>query len=237
MDSRAYPSIPQALWTYHQELPAKNPSHPLLEAIKTQGEEQTWKGINSLFDITCRNTRLDPDRLLRQLGFDDRNFDPNYLPAILGIMRNINMLNKIGFTNIHPLPPKRSRREADLTAEYAGVKLAVEVFRSSETAYRYPSHSDPNHNLERYIADRYTKKRSQLDATIKAHQCSGALLAVVMDSSPAKQLTAGNEWTVTAKETFDLMGNPANTHLLIFTGLSDPSTGKDEFVVYPPLAG
>jgi hypothetical protein len=237
MDTRAYPSIPQALWAYCQKLHAKNHSHPFLEAIKKQGEERTWKGINDLFQITCQNIGLDSDRLLRQLGFDERNFHPSYLSAILGIMRNINMLNNIGFANIHPLPPKKSQREADLTAEYGGVKLAVEVFRSSETAYRYPGHSDPNHNLERYIVGRYKEKRSQLDATMKAHLCGKAVLAVVMDSPPAKQLTDGNEWKTTAKEAFDLMGNPANTHLLIFTGNFDPNTGKDEFVIYPPLMG
>ena len=91
------------------------------------------------------------------------------------------------------------------------------------------------HNLEKYIARRYAEKRSQLDATMANHSCGKAMIAVVMDSQPAKPLMDIEEWAIFTKETYELMGSPANTHLLIFTGTRDLSTGKDEYAIYPPL--
>lgn len=212
MDLKTYSSIPQALWAYYQELLAKNPSHPIVAAIQRQGEEQTWQGINELFLITAQNTGLF-DKLLRLLGFDEKNLDPNHLQAIFGVMRTINTLHNLAFDNILPLPPKKSQRESDLLAEHKGMRFAVEVFRSSEMAYRFPDHTNSAQNLQSYIARRYKEKRSQLDATMKARQCNKALLAVVMDSQPAKALVADTEWEAVVKDTFEQMGGPTNTHL------------------------
>lgn len=235
MDTHAFPAIPQAIETYYQGLLKSHGSHPLLQAIKRQGEERTWQGINELFRVTAESTALNSGRLLRELGFDDKNFDPDYLQAIFGIMRAINMLHSVGFSQIRPLRPQRSRRECDLLGDYDGTRYAIEVLRSSEAAYRFPEHKTPAHNLENYIAQRFIEKRSQLDATMKAHQCSKTLLVVVMDSPPAKQLTGSDEWDSIVNKAFELMGKPVNTHLFVFTGLQDIRTGKDEWAIYPPL--
>jgi hypothetical protein len=235
MDSTAYPAIPKAVWAYVKDLQAMNASHPLLEAIGRQGEQQTWTRIDELFRITSETTRLRPENLLRRLGFDKKNLDPSYLQSIFGIMRDINTLHNIGFVNIVPLPPHKFRRESDLMGDFAGERFAVEVFRSIETKHRFPGHKVPKHNLEKYVAYRYMEKRSQLDSTIINHKCSKALLAVVVDSQPAKALMDNEDWATFTRETYELMGSPANTHLLIFTGTKNLSTGKDECAIYPSL--
>lgn len=188
MDTAVFPAIPPAIWAYFQDLQGMNSSHPLLEAIGKQGEQQTWKGIDELFRITSETTGLSPEDLLLRLGFDQKNLDHSYLQAIFGIMRDINTLHDIGFVRIVPLPPQKSRRESDLVAEFSGERFAIEVFRSSETAYRFPRHKDPQRNLEKYIARRYAEKRSQLDATMANHNCGEALIAVAMDSQQQRPL-------------------------------------------------
>src|SRR2546422_10466614 len=114
MDTTAFPAIPPAIWAYFQDLQGMKSSHPLLKAIRRQGERQTWTGIDELFRITSETTGLRPEDLLRHLGFDQKNLDPSYLQAIFGIMRDINTLHNIGFVNIVPLPPHKSRKESDL---------------------------------------------------------------------------------------------------------------------------
>jgi hypothetical protein len=235
MDTTALLAIPPTIWAYFQDLQGMNSSHPLFEAIRKQGEQQTWEGINELFCITSETTGLRPEDLLRHLGFDQKNLDPSYLQAIFGIMRDINTMHNVGFGNIVPLPPQKSRRESDLTADFAGARFAVEVFRSSETKYRFPGHQVPKHNLETYIVHRYAEKRSQLDSTIRNHRCSKALLAVVVDSQPAKALMNIGEWATFTRETYELMVSPANTHLLVFTGTKNLSTGIDDYAIYPSL--
>ncbi len=69
---------------------------------------------------------------------------------------------------------------------------------------------------------------------MNTHKCSKALLVVVMDSQPAKALVSGDEWHEVAENTFEMMGNPDNTHLLVFTGMADIN-GQDERILYPPL--
>ena len=229
-----FASIPQLIWSYYDELMKKNGPHPLIEATKKQGQEKTWKGIDELFGITSENTSLPPTSLVTQLGFDPKNFDPQYLQAILGNMRSINMLHSIGFRDIQPLPAVMSRRESDLLAMHRGTRFAVEVARSSETAYRFPEHASRRHNLAEYIASRYEDKQAQLGSTMQNRNCSKALFVVVMDSQPAKALLQGHEWEEVAREAFRFMGEPANTRLLIFTGMAD-SNGRDEYAVHPPL--
>lgn len=235
MEAAGYPAIPPAIWSYYTRLLEATLAHPLVETVRNQGEDQTWRAINALFHITATNTRLAPEKLLSQLGFDENNLDNNHLQSIFGVMRAINMLHDLGFANITPLPARRSRRECDLLAEYQGARLAIEVFRSSEAVYRFPGHHDPVHDLQSYIAGRYQAKRTQLEATMKAHNCSKSLLVVVMDSPPAKQLTRSDEWQGIAKQAFMSMGSPGDVHLLMFTGNKDESTGKDEHVIHPLL--
>ncbi len=227
----AYPFLTQKFWSYYQFLRDSNPSHRLIRVVQERGERQAFQPINELFRITSQNTKLEPDKLLNHLGLDLRNHAEDHLQAIFGVMRAVNTLAAIGFTNMTPLLPQESRRECDLLAEYSGIRFAVEVFRSSETAYRFPEHSLPRHNLENYISQRYINKRSQFQATMDAYNCKKGLLAVVMDSQPAKALSG---LYAVAKEAFEQMGNPNDLHLLIFNGVSDIH-GKDERAIYPKL--
>jgi|GEM_PF-2302436 hypothetical protein len=234
MDISKYPSIPSEFWSYYQTLREKRKSHPLLAATSRQGDEKTLDAINELFEVTCRNTGL-KEKLFLNLGFDENNFDNNHLQSILGVMRAINTLNDLGFKKITPLPPRKSRREADLLAVYMNKWFAVEVFRSNEVSYRFPDHSNKSNNLQSYIAQRYSEKRSQLDATMREHQCDKAVLTVVIDSQPAKALVTGAEWEGVTEATYKLMGSPSKIHLLLFTGMKNYFSGKDEYAVYPPL--
>lgn len=202
--------------------------------MQRQGEHRTWQAIDRLFRFTIQNTQLDSDRLLRQLGLNQSNLDRDHLQAIFGVMRTINTLHPLGFVNIHPLVRQKDRREADLVAERAGARFAIEVFRSSEIAYRYPNHKDRARNLQEYIADRYRVKRKQLAATIEAHRCAKALLAVVIDSYPAKALVQGEGFLAVARDSYRMIRSPPSTHLLIFTGMADVH-GKDERAIYPGL--
>lgn len=235
MDVAAYPSIPPAIWSYYRKLLYAKPSHPLVRAIKNQGESPTWKAIDELLKIAGDNTGLAPQGLLKVVGFNENNLDNSHIQAVFGVLRTINMLCNLGFTKPRPLPAKKSTRECDLLAEYNGARYAIEVFRSSEAAYRFPNHKDPARNLQSYITRRHKKKRTQLAATMKAYNCSKALLIVVMDSSPAKQLTRSDEWDEIARSAYHTMGSPTDTHLLIFTGLKDFRTGGDDYAAYPTL--
>jgi hypothetical protein len=230
----SYPSVPHAMWSYHEHLVAKGNTHKLLTAIDGQGPEKTWKGINDLFHLAAKATNLTPDDLLVQLGFNRKDLDEANFQAMLGVLRAINMLHNIGFSNIRPLPPSKLRREVDFVASFRDVMYAVEVFRSSETAYRFPDHNKASCNPSKYIADRYAEKRSQFEATMQAHQTIKALLVVVMDSQPFKALTDAAEQQAVTEEAFVAMGNPINTHLLLFTGMAD-DRGRDLCSIHPPL--
>jgi hypothetical protein len=234
MDISKYPSIPSKFWSYYQTLREKRKSHPLLAAMSHQGDKKPLDAVNELFEVTCRNTGL-KEKLFVNLGFDENNLDNNHLQSIFGVMRTINTLSDLGFERVNPLPPRKSQREADLLAVYINKRFAVEVFRSNEVSYRFPDHSNKANNLQSYIAQRYSEKRSQLDATMKNHQCNKALLAVVVDSQPAKALVTGAEWEDVTETTYKLMGSPSKTHLLLFTGMKNYFSGKDEYAIYPPL--
>lgn len=160
MDPAKYPAIPTAIWAYYKKLLDRNLfEHPVVKAIKTQGEDRTWRAFNDLFCMTAINTGFAPDKLLSELGFDENNLDNNHLQSIFGVMRAINMLHGLGFRSLTPLSSKNSRRECDLSAEYTGIRFAIEVFRSSEVVYRFPDHQDPVHCLQSYIARRYSSVR------------------------------------------------------------------------------
>ncbi len=234
-DPAAYPAIPEVIWAYYEKILDRKLEHPLVKAIKTQGEGRTWQSINDLFSITAKNTGLVSDKLLTELGFKENNFDNNHLQSIFGVMRAINMLHTLGFSEIKPLPAKKKTRECDLRAEHNSQRFAIEVMRSSEAAYRFPDHEDPVHDLPTYVVRRYQEKHTQLTATMKAHNCYKALLVVVMDSPPAKQLTESGEWDGIAKNIFENMKNPPDIHILLFTGLRDAKTDTDEYAVYPPF--
>ena len=230
---KKYAAIPTSFWPYYAKLCSTNTRHPLLRATQIYGEQSILDNIDKLFRITLRNTGLEKKELFSDLSFDRNNLDDDHLQSIFGVMRAINILSGIGFSNLRPLRPKKRKRESDLVGEKNGEKYAIEVFRSNERAYRFPDHHRYPNSLQRYIAKRYLRdKRLQLESTMRTYKCQKALLAVVMDSQPAKALVAGSDWNVVAKKTFELMKTPTNTQLFIFTGMSDID-GKDEFIFYP----
>lgn len=223
----SYPHIPQKLLRYE--------SSRLTEALQTQGEHRTWQAIDALFSIGSNIVGMNSDSLLERLGFDEKNVDSNNLQSMFGVVRAITVLHKLRFVDIQPLPPSRERKEADLIAVLNGQQFAAEVFRSNETTWRYPGHSNPSHNLERYIASRYiNEKRHQIAATMTTHRCNKALLAVVFDS-PSTALLSQAELLEAIQNAFGLMGSPERTHILIFTGFLDVATRDDERAIYPPL--
>jgi hypothetical protein len=106
------------------------------------------------------------------------------------------------------------------------VNYAVEVFCSHEDANRFAG-------TVRYISGRYEKKQTQVNSTVQKNTCDRALLVNVMDST-LKFLTDADELQDIIERAYAEIGNPANTHLMLFTGMSS-MRGGDEYVIYPPL--
>lgn len=92
------------------------PDHRLLQAIQAQGEERTWRAVNTIFDLAGQATALDPAELLNRLGFESNDLDSANFQAMLAVLRTINKLHETGFMEIAPLRPRLVRREADLLA-------------------------------------------------------------------------------------------------------------------------
>ena len=233
-DLSAYPSIPKKLWEYSDRLLADNPSHRLLKAIQRQGAGKTWRAINELFALAAQATNLHPDKLLERLGFNSGDLDSSNFQAMLGVLRAINQLCQLGFKDFEPLHPKLNRQEADFIASRGDQRYAVEVFRSSETAYRAVSHEKPSSDLATYIGGRVKEKLQQVSSTVLAHKCDRGIIVVVLDSQPAKALSSTDELQQVIKEAVCRLGEPRNTYLILFTGMAD-EYGKDEYVCFPSL--
>ena len=217
-----YPYIPRAFLDFSSER--------LTDACAEIGHETVYSRINESFQKCCVATRLDPDQLLVALSFDPRNQDKYNFQSMFGVMRTAVTLHNKGFVNITPLPARPERKEADLLASKGSVLFAVEVFRANEDEWRVPGS-----NFEDYIARRYLRdKKAQLDATIAAHRCVYAILAVVFDSG-SKHFLATEDLEAAMQPAFAAMGSPAATHLLLFTGLQGSSGPEDEVFFYPSL--
>lgn len=175
-----FPWTPRTLTTYT--------CSKLEEAFRTQGEEKTRRAIDQLFQVVCQITDLSPDALLTQLGFDPNNRDDDTVQSLFGVMRTVTTLRNLDFTEIIPLPPSNTHKEADLVARKNGMSYAVEVFRANERKWRYPGYK-----CEGYIVARYKKeKKAQLDATMARLKCTKSIVAVVFDSD-SKALLDGSE--------------------------------------------
>ncbi len=229
-----YPEVPQKLWKSYERLLTDNPQHKLIEAIRRQGYDKTWKGINDVFLHASQATGITPSKLYEEIGFRDNDLDENNFQALLGILRSINMLNEVGFQELRPLRPKKSQKEVDLLGWFANKLLAIEVIRSSEKKYCYPDHEKPSTNSITYIVGRYSEKRAQLDSSIKNHGCDAGLLVVIMDSQPFKALVPLEELIQVTQDAFVAMGNPAKTYLAVFTGMANEQ-GKNEYAIFPAL--
>jgi len=229
-----YPAIPQKLWIYYKRLLTKNPRHKILEAIKKQGYDKTWRGINDVFWHAIQATGMTSNKLYEEIGFEEKDLDDNNFQALLGRLRSINLLHEVGFQELRPLRPKRSQKEVDLLGRFGKKLFAIEVIRSSEKKYSYPDHEKPSANSITYIVGRYLEKRPQLDSSIKNHTCDAGLLVVIMDSQPFKAWVPTEELIQVTKDAFLKMGNPAKTYLAIFTGMANEE-GKNEFAIYPLL--
>jgi hypothetical protein len=220
--SLEYPHIPKQLLEYR--------SLKLVETFTRQGEVNTWLAIDELFQIVSEITQMQPVDLLPCLGFDPHNRDRDSLQSLFGVMRTVVTLRNLGFVEITPLPPRQDRKEADLLAKRQDDLFAVEVFRANEVEWRYPGY-----NLEEYIGRRFVKdKKAQLEATISSHGCSKAILVVVFDSE-SKALLSKSELQEAVEHSFVTMGFPDNTHLVMFTGMSDAATGEDDVAIFPEL--
>lgn len=93
----------------------------------------------------------------------------------------------------------------------------------------------PGYKFEEFIGRRFREsKQAQLEATITNHGCSKAILVVVFDSK-SKALLSKAELQEAARNAFVAMGFPEKTHLVMFTGVSDPVTGEDDLAIYPAL--
>lgn len=229
-----YSSIPQKLWEYHDRLVVDYPAHRLLEAIRKQGSDKTWRAINEIFDRAIQATKLSPNQLIDRLGFEINDLDSANFQAMLGILRAINMLSQIGFRDIKPLHPRLNRQEADLLARRGDKRYAIEVFRSSETAYRFVDHLKPSSNLATHLAGKGKEKLQQVHSTAQAHNCDAGIIVLVLDSQPAKALSATAELQNAVSEAFQAIGSPVDIHLFLFTGMSNEQ-GSDERVCYPSL--
>lgn len=91
--SSRYPNIPKKLWEFYDQLKRKRSQHKLIEAIKEQGYDKTWRGINDVFYYSSKATGMTPDKLYEEIGFNQNDFDDNNFQALLGILRTINILS------------------------------------------------------------------------------------------------------------------------------------------------
>ncbi len=233
-DRTVYTSIPAQLWDHYDRLRVERPEHRLVQAVRRQGAERTWQKINEIFSLASHATGLPPDQLFNRLGLRANDLDPANFQAMLGILRSINMLRQLGFTEFQPLRPLRNRQEADFLAKRNNRLYAVEVFRSSEVANRLANHNNPTANLAVYIEGRVREKLPQVEATIRAHNWVAGIVVVVMDSDPSNALDDGGELLDAVRVAFEVVGNPDGIHIFLFTGMSDIH-GNDEHVCYPPL--
>lgn len=233
-DRTAYPSIPPQLWIHYDRLCVERPQHRLVEAVRTQGAETTWRAINEIVALASQATGLPPDQFFSRLGFNVNDLDSANFQAMLGILRSINKLTQLGFTGIQPLQPLRNRQEADLLARRNGRLYSVEVFRSSEEAYRFANHNKPSSDLATYIERRLREKLPQVRATMGAHSCAAGMVVVVMDSYPSKALNDVGEYHEAIRVAFQKVSDTKGIHVILFTGMADMH-GNDEHVCYPPL--
>lgn len=234
-DRTAYPSIPTQLWIHHDRLCVDHPQHRLVETIHKQGAEKTWRGIDDMFRLACQATGLPPGQLFESLGFGCNDFDSANFQAMMGILRAMNILGQHGFTDFQPLRPLPNRKEVDFLAKRNHTLHAVEVFRSSENAYRYAEPDNPTSAFPAYLQRRLQEKLPQVSATMQAHNCAAGMVVVVMDSYPSKALNDADEYQESVKVAFEQVGNPQGMHLFLFTGMADMH-GGDEYACYPPLS-
>lgn len=234
LDRSVYPAIPKKLWEYYERILVDRPSHRLVEATQRQGVDKTWRAINEIFVLACQATRLSSDELFELLGFKNNDLDSANFQSMLGVLRAINQLGQFGFTDVEPLPPKKSRREADFIAGRGGERYAIEVFRSSETAFRAVGHEVPCLDLAGYIEGRVNEKIKQVSSTIQTHNCDAGAIVVVLDSQPAKALSSAAELQQMVDEVMQRLVTLSKTYLIVFTGMAD-EYGRDEYVCCPAL--
>jgi hypothetical protein len=233
-DRTAYPSIPQQLWVHYDRLCKERPQHRLVEAVRRQGAETTWRAINEIVALASQATRLPPNQLFVSLGFNVNDLDSANFQAMLGILRSINKLTQLGFTGIQPLRPLQNRQEADFLAKRNGRLYSVEVFRSSEEAYKLANHNKPSSDLATYIERRLREKLPQVRATMGEHSCAAGMVVVVMDSYPSKALNDAGEYHEAVRVAFEKVSDTEGIHVLLFTGMVDMH-GNAQPVCYPPL--
>ena len=223
-----YPHTPEQILAYD--------SPKLQRAFESQGEEAVRRNIDDLFRNVSEITLVPSEALPEGLGFQANNPDRDSFQALLGVMRTIEILHHLGFVEITPLPPKRKRKEADLSAVRQDVNFAIEVSGTNEDEPRHSSFKLGEYISKKYVNDKKPEdsKLLQLESTMHHHSCSKAIFVIVFDSYSNNQF-AKNDLQEAAEYAFGMMGLPDNTHLIIFTGILDDVTGEDGLAIFPEL--
>lgn len=96
-DRTAYPSIPPQLWIHYDRLCVERPQHRLVEAVRTQGAETTWRAINEIVALASQATGLPPDQFFNSsvvLALMSTTWTPLTFRRCLGFCaRSISLLN------------------------------------------------------------------------------------------------------------------------------------------------
>lgn len=238
IDRGKYSDIPQQIWDYYDRLLSckGHEQHRLVQAIQKQGEAKVWQGINELFALASQAVGgVSPGQLFEEIGLGKNDFDSNNFQAMLSILRAINMLGQLGFKQPKLLQPLSNRKEADFLAMRGEKLYAVEVFRSSEEAYRYADSDNSESAFARYLRARLDEKLPQVKTTVQEHKCDVGLVVVVMDSQPSKALNDAGEYQQAVRTAIEQVGKPSGIQLLLFTGMADKS-GGNEYACYPPFS-
>lgn len=200
---------------------------PITQALLDH-PDPTLDSIDRLFEHACCITGMTGEGLLSTIDFSMKDFDPDRLDAVFGVLRAIEFLANLGFIDIRPLRATNSPR-SDIIACFDGKKFSIEVVTSSRRSYRWPGHVKHSSNLVRYIVDKCQEKQAQLRNTLQEINAEYQLLVLVLNSSPARALMNLDDYQLVLQEAYAELGSPKLLYLGITTGL--PSQNA----IYPRL--
>jgi len=231
--------IPKDLRDYLDNLNSNYPNHRYIQECSDRGKKAVDDKIDSLLTSASKATGLVPEKLLKALDFDKRDFDGERIQSLFAVLRTINILTtQYGFSEITPLRRKLKQREADLLGTHERIKFAVEVARSSDQAFRLAGA-----NLNRYIKELWERKENQIRSSMVSNKCERGILVIVLDSEPVRsdlvlEINPPFPKWISLSGAVELayhnISDPIHIHLLLSTGFE--SSGQAEVAIFPPLS-
>lgn len=232
-DFARYPSIPEELYQYIEKVILTDTQEKFLPTLSGKGKEQTLQRVERLFIDSRRILNCDKKQIIKGLDFHPNDVQRGRIDALLAELRTVSWLDSQGFHDIQLLE-SAGKKQADMLATLSGSRFAVEVFCSTDAAYRWPDHPNPHLDLIQDFINEAIKKRPQLDATATDHNCDKRLLALVLDSEPARKRLDHSHHAANLQRIAEALGWGDRYHFALITGMGDAREGPDD-TIYPNL--